>query len=363
MRGLAWSCVVTLVASCSDPGNFFPSLSEAAGAGGVSGAGAHGGAASGGLAGSNATGGFGAGTAGANGGGTAGGSDGNGGGAAVASGGVSGATGGSDASGGTSANGGSGNETGEAGEPGAGSTSVGGTAGASGAGATAGTLGSAGDGGQSAGGSGATAGLGAAGAAGAGGSAGGGGTGGAGCVPKAERCDGIDNDCSGAVDNGACPDTCQAKTFAEHVYLLCMSNQQAQRATYTQATNRCTQHADRPSVDVALELSRIESEDENEFVKAWIADLSPPDGMIWFGANDLDDERTWVYGRGREAVEFFTEKANGGGTPTMDRFNDFAPELPDSQGDCGAFDSEYSWRWSDASCTVARLGYLCEQMP
>jgi hypothetical protein len=180
-------------------------------------------------------------------------------------------------------------------------------------------------------------------------------------------CDGLDNDCEGGVDENVCPDSCSARTYAGHVYLLCVAQTQGQRATYAQATSRCTQAGNNTNVGIPLELGRIESTEENDFVKSWIISLSPPEGMIWFGANDLDDERTWVYGRGQSAVQFFTQSFNGGGTAYMGRFNDFAAGRPNSQNnvdeDCAALDSDYSWQWNDLDCTFARLGYLCEQTP
>lgn len=94
-----------------------------------------------------------------------------------------------------------------------------GDGGVGGAGGEAGSGGLGGDGGS--GGFGGTGGVG--GAAGFGGSGGAGGVGGRDCpLMETEWCDGMDNDCDGAIDNGnVCPDDTIANTkaFAQQVYL------------------------------------------------------------------------------------------------------------------------------------------------
>jgi len=352
---------IAVSSGCTESESFFPPLaSSGAGAGG--GAGNGGASATGGTAG---TGNVGAGSGGSSG---------------VGSGGVAstagvGATGGlGGASAGSAGNGGVGaggtpvnaggtsgaNEGGQANETGDGGESVGGAGLGGTAGISAGSSGASGSAGTTAGSAGAGAG-GVAGTAGSGGVSGSGGS--AGNCASTERCDGIDNDCDGDPDEGAvCPAGCDARQHDGHVYILCDHSNQNDYLDYAEATDWCADAGAELELGVVFELARIESSEENAFVKTWIADTSGV-GMIWFGANDLDQERIWVWGRGDEAVQFFTGSAQGGGMPYMGAFDDFAAGRP-SNGtgeDCGAFDSEFDWQWNDLACANGRRGFVCEE--
>ena len=89
--------------------------------------------------------------------------------------------------------------------------------------------------------------------------------------------------------------------------------------------------------------------------------------MVWIGANDIDEEGKWVWGRGEGAIQFFTGSKQGGGTAYEGAFNDFADGRPNSSDgtdeDCGAMDSDFDWKWNDLVCGDGRLGLLCEQTP
>lgn len=240
---------------------------------------------------------------------------------------------------------------------------AGGVGASGGSGGTGGAGGSATASGGTAGTRGGTYGLGGSGEAGTGPVAGEGGGEGT-CTVERERCDGLSNDCDEAIDeDGVCPTGCTANRFEGHLYLLCVSADEDGWQSYAEATTRCSEHG--AELDLELELARVESQLENEFLKDWLVAAAPVKGMVWMGANDLDDEGTWVWGRGSTAQRFFDAWGQGGGTPYRERFNDFASGRPNSANevdeDCGAFDSDVDWQWNDLKCSTARLGYVCEE--
>ena len=181
------------------------------------------------------------------------------------------------------------------------------------------------------------------------------------CVPTPEVCDGVSNDCDDEVDeDGVCPDGCAAQTFENHANDSAWVN-------YTLATTRCADLRATLGLGLDFELAWVESANENSFLKDWIAATSPATGMVWMGANDIDKEGQWVWGRGADAERFFDGATTGGGTAYQGRFNDFGEGRPNSSNntdeDCGAFDSAVNWQWNDLKCSDGRLGYLCEETP
>jgi hypothetical protein len=260
------------------------------------------------------------------------------------------------AGGSAGAGGSGGSDSGAAGDTGAGGEAA--------TGGTSGVGGGAGAGGASGG----TSGTG--GTSGAGSSGGGsGGVGGAACVPEPERCDGVSNDCDDDVDEGdTCPVGCQARQSDGHLYLLCMRPDPDQQLDYDAATAYCEDVGSSLDLGLDFALAEVGSKPENDFLKDWIsATAGSTDGMVWMAANDLEQERKWVWGRGPGAEQFFTESMLGGGMPVMMRFNDWADGRPNatngSDEDCGSFDSEFDWQWNDLVCGTPRLGLLCEQTP
>jgi len=200
-----------------------------------------------------------------------------------------------------------------------------------------------------------------------------GGAGGAGsmcCMPSAEVCDGRSNDCDDEVDEGSvCPDGCTARLNEGRLYLLCLHPEAAAQRAYADASADCAAAATTLGLSTSLALARIESAAENDFLRGWIQErlgVTPREGMVWNGANDIARETRWVWGQSVNAVQFFQGNyRGGGGTPVMGRFHDFPEGRPNSANetdeDCAGFDSEANWRWNDRLCTQRALGFVCEQ--
>jgi hypothetical protein len=243
-----------------------------------------------------------------------------------------------------------------------------GQAGKAGAETTAGTGGgSSGTAGRGMGGTNDSAGASDAGATGEAGKSGSGGSE-PGCIAETERCDGVDNDCDDAIDeDSVCPDSCAARRYDDHLYLLCVATDPDDRKGCNDASSLCTEIGTSLELVLPLGLAWIESPAENEFLKAWAVATAPIDGVVWMAANDESEESSWVWGRRTAAERFFTGDPSGGGTPYMDRFNDWAPRQPDGASgpseDCGAFDSQVGWRWSDRPCSQPEVGFVCEEHP
>jgi hypothetical protein len=203
------------------------------------------------------------------------------------------------------------------------------------------------------------------------------------CAPKAEVCDGISNDCDPDVDEGeVCPVEGHGATHGGHIYLLYLHDsgwdQQGHnpqqgwdemtgtQEDYGEAATTCRAAGALLGLGVEFDLARIESVEENEFARAWIAESTSEEGMVWMGANDLALEGNWVWGQDAGAVQFFTGSARGGGTAVPGLYNDFTQGRPNAANgvdeDCGAFDSDFDWHWNDLDCGVPRLGALCEQL-
>jgi hypothetical protein len=255
------------------------------------------------------------------------------------------------------------------GATGGGSGADGGTGGggAMGGNESAGNGGTGGSNGGSAGVGGVAAGTGGLGEAGLAGEIGMAGAGSEPCVAEQEVCDGLDNDCDDESDEEGCPADCTAKVYEGHSYLLCMTTEEDDQLAYSGANGYCDDAESALDLGFSMALARIESHDESEVMKAWVRASAPSNGTIWIGANDLDDENTWVWGRGPNAVQFFQGSNRGGGKPVDGAFNDFAPDRPNAangdEEDCGAMESELDWQWNDAICSRPRLGFLCEQKP
>jgi hypothetical protein len=260
--------------------------------------------------------------------------------------------------GGTPAGGAGGASSPEAGRPGTGGTSgIGGIGGAGGIGGTggrssAGTGGrsSVGTGGRSSAGTGGrssagTGGRRSAGTGGTGGSAGTGGRGGSAgtCMPSEsgiERCDGVDNDCSGIVDDaGACSAGCEGRVFAGTSYMYC-------------STNLIPSDAAAACANANMRLARIDSSAENEFIHQFVV------VDTWLGGSDISIEGRWTWPDG---VVFWSGVASGSAPPGM--YAPFDAEEPNdnfgmSPEDCLVL--RPNGYWNDKPCSTT-LPFMCKR--
>ncbi len=270
-------------------------------------------------------------------------------------GGGSGATGGA-----LGATGGSGGDAANGGDAATGGTATGGTAATGGSAATGGTGGSNGGGG-----SGGTGGTGAEGGTDAQGGTGGG-AGSTDCADEPERCDGIDNNCNDEIDEDAvCPEGCAVEIDDDHTYLLCVAATKAEGLDWDGAAARCHELGAELELAGSFALTWIESEEENDFLRTWLDDSLSGAAVVWIGSSDRDEENTWIWGTGSDAVQFFVGDSDGGGTPYMNRYNDWSSGSPRSLNgenqDCGAFDTGLSLHWDDRACDSVERGFICEE--
>lgn len=144
-----------------------------------------------------------------------------------------------------------------------------------------------------------------------------------------EECNGIDDDCDGAVDEEGCP--CPAVVNGGRTYLFCTSS-----VSWTSARDGCA--------GAGFKLVRIDDAAENSFVNTQ-SQLLASDNW-WIGYNDRSDEGSW-------------EWVGGGGGYT--HWNGGEPNDGDiwSDEDCGEIRGDGSW--NDRSCD-GDSPYVCEPL-
>ena len=99
------------------------------------------------------------------------------------------------------------------------------------------------------------------------------------------------------------------------------------------------------------ELVKIESEDENQFIKTEF--LSGGGGRYWIGLSDLGNEGDWRWTDGTEITGY--EKWRSG-----------QPNNHEDNQHCGAilkgnyYGANYDAEWNDEKCSLT-LDYICEK--
>ncbi len=254
--------------------------------------------------------------------------------AGTASGGVGGASVGGAVVGGLNADAGDASQAGDMTSGGTGTPLAGGGAGGEAGAASGGTAGSGGSSGS----------------AGSGGSGGSGGTSGAGgmCVTNGpEVCDGVDNDCSGAADDGGvCRAGCVGQTHAGHKYAFCSTP--LSRAAAAASCQAMAEH-----------LVKIEDASEKDWLRSiCFAGLGTDNASAvwrWIGASDLVAAGQW---RWADGTQFW--QGGPSGSPVSGRYGNWAPAQPSNLGDCVAMQNNVgdSFWWSQ-DCALSQP-YICE---
>lgn len=158
-----------------------------------------------------------------------------------------------------------------------------------------------------------------------------------------EECNGIDDDCDDVIDEDgsgdgiACP--CTIVRSEPNLYLLCLTLEDGQRASWSDAQSFCDGRG--------YGLVTIESEAENTFLYEQTQELDPEEHW-WIGLNDKGVEGSFVW----DAT---------GETLSKDDYSNWSPGDHTNTGrNCVLFlRNNGEGRWNDSACRHERH-FICE---
>ena len=142
-----------------------------------------------------------------------------------------------------------------------------------------------------------------------------------------EACDGIDNNCDGAIDEGGvCP--CDVEEYGGHAYMVCTTG-----AAWTTASTNCSTYG--------YDLVALDDAAENAWVTSIVVLYGG--GNWWTGLNDRSVEADYVWSSGATFS-----------------FSNWAPGEPAGHGpsDCVKLKAS-TGQWSDHNC-ASGFSYVCE---
>jgi lectin-like protein len=184
------------------------------------------------------------------------------------------------------------------------------------------------------------------------------------CADNVERCDGIDNNCDGQIDEGAaCARPCAGFALEGHGYMFCSDS-----VVRDVAADRCEAQG--------MRLAWIETPEENAFLVERIESADVPASasdelLTYIGGSDSANEGNWIW-RGRGAIpngfQFWQgESADSGGRTVGGAYANWAPTEPNNTDDdenctvisvLGA-NNRQPGNWDDRDCDTA-LPFVCE---
>jgi hypothetical protein len=184
-----------------------------------------------------------------------------------------------------------------------------------------------------------------------------------GCVPAAELCNGIDDDCDSVADPpGTCVDGCQGFVADARSYMLC-----TEALPQALARGRCA--------DAQMNLTWIETPQENEALVLALAGLgvstADDELLVQIGASDADSEEDWLWVDNAVVSGGFSfwegAGADDGGEPVGGAYQNWSEGEPndDNDGeDCAVMsvlgsEAREPGQWDDRSCDTG-LAFVCE---